>query len=85
MYFLWHLPSFPSLVATVRNFFLLSTLRASTQQQPYEPFPDAPSPRRPSQSYGTPFGTAESATAAVVDAIVGAGSGAIIGSHKTNA
>lgn len=45
----------------------------------------APYSSRSPDAYGTPFGMSKSATGAIAGAILGAGSGAIVGSHKGRA
>ena len=85
MYVHRHMSSFPLFMVATLSFFFLTTRPVSAQYPAYDPSPQTPSPQSPSQGYGTPFGLSESAAAAVVGAIVGAGSGAIIGSHKGKA
>jgi outer membrane protein OmpA-like peptidoglycan-associated protein len=48
------------------------------QRQPYQAPP-------PASSYGTPFGMRKSTAGALTGAVLGAGSGAIVGSHKGKA
>jgi len=59
------------------------------EQQPYyrtpEPRSQSPYSSRSPNAYGTPFGMSKSATGAIAGAVLGAGSGAIIGSHKGKA
>jgi len=49
------------------------------QRQPYQ------SPSRPTPGYGTPFGMRKSTAGALTGAVLGAGSGAIVGSHRGRA
>jgi outer membrane protein OmpA-like peptidoglycan-associated protein len=58
------------------------------QYEPQQPSYQAPpyqAPTRPTPGYGTPFGMSKSAAGALTGAVLGAGSGAIIGSHRGKA
>jgi outer membrane protein OmpA-like peptidoglycan-associated protein len=83
MYSRCDMPSRLSLMSVTLSFFFLST--ASAQYQSSDPSPQAPSSQSSSQGYGSPFSVSESAAGAIAGAIVGAGSSAIIGSHKGKA
>jgi len=56
-------------------------------RDPYDPYGTTQSPSRPSPRYpsGVPFGLSKSAAGAIMGGLLGAGSGAIIGSHKGKA
>lgn len=58
--------------------------RRQPQPQP-QPQSQSPYSSRSPNAYGTPFGMSKSTTGAIAGAILGAGSGAIVGSHKGRA